>query len=152
MSLMGDIKMYVRFAAGLRSFVHATMTQDEAKAIVRERLARREINFLRLIEKGVFGYARSPYLPLFKMAQANYGDIQKMVQQKGLDDTLGALRKAGVYVSFEEFKGRQPIVRNGTVIPVQAGDFDNPYLKRCYQVESGGSTGAGTRVSLDLSM
>jgi hypothetical protein len=101
---------------GDRAFLRDTMTQEEAKVIVRERLAQRETNFLRLIEKGVFGYPRSPYLPLFGLARANYGDVQNMEQQQGLDDTRRALRKAGVYVSFEEFKGRQPMVRDGTVI------------------------------------
>jgi hypothetical protein len=73
-----------------------------------------------------------------------------MVRAKGLEATLRALREAGVYVSYEEFKGRAPIVRDGRVIPVQAKDFDNPHLSHYYQAESGGTTGAGTRVGLDL--
>ena len=73
-----------------------------------------------------------------------------MVHTEGLGNTLRALREAGVYITFEEFKGRTPIMRHGQVIPVQAQDFDNPYLSRYYQGESGGSTGAGTRVDIDL--
>jgi hypothetical protein len=53
-------------------------------------------------------------------------------------------------VTFEEFKGREPLVRHGHVIPVQARVFDNPYLSHYYQAESGGTTGAGTRVVIDL--
>src|SRR5262249_33513054 len=34
--------------------------------------------------------------------------------------------------------------------PVQAQDFDNPYLSHYYQSETGGSTGAETRVDIDL--
>ena len=44
-----------------------TLTLDEARRIVSERMAQREKNFLRLVERGVYGYARSPYLPLLKM-------------------------------------------------------------------------------------
>jgi hypothetical protein len=142
--------MYTRFAWGLWGFLRHTITLEEARAIVHRRLAQREANFLRLVEMGIFGYPRSPYLPLLKLAQVELGDIQNMVRDKGLEDTLRALREAGVYVTFEEFKGREPIVRGGHVAPVQAGDFDSPYLSHYYEAESGGTTGAGTRVAVDL--
>ena len=61
-----------------------------------------------------------------KLAQCELGDIEKMVRDKGLEGTLLALWKAGVYITFEEFKGCKPIVRNGQVILVQTHDFDNP--------------------------
>ncbi len=150
MSLLADLKMYARFAWGLRGFLRHTISLEEAKAIVRRRMAEREANFLRLVEKGIFGYPRSPYLPLLKLAGCELGDIQNMVRNKGLEDTLRALREAGVYVTFEEFKGREPMVRDGKEIPVQVHDFDNPYLRHYYEAESGGTTGAGTRVPTDL--
>jgi hypothetical protein len=53
-------------------------------------------------------------------------------------------------LSFEECKGRVPIVRHGREFPVHAHDFDNPYSQRHYTARSGGSTGAGTRVHHDL--
>jgi hypothetical protein len=150
MDILSDLAMYTRFAWGLRGFLRQTITLDEAEAIVRRRMAEREASFLRLVERGIFGYARSPYLPLLKLADCELGDIQNMVKDKGLEDTLKALREAGVYVTFEEFKGREPVVRHGKLIPVQARDFDNPYLKHCYETRSGGTTGAGTRVPTDL--
>jgi hypothetical protein len=142
--------MYLRFAGSLPGFLAHTLTREEAEAVVRRRLADRESNFLRLVEKGIFGFPRSPYLPLLRLAGCELGDIRKMVADRGLEGTLRALREAGVYVTFEEFKGREPLIRNGRSIPVKAGDFDNPYLKRHYQVRSGGTTGAGTRVTHDL--
>jgi hypothetical protein len=144
------MKMYTRFALGLRGFLHHTISLKEAKAIVRQRIAERENNFLRLVKRGIFGYPKSPYLPLLKLAGCEMGDIENMVRDKGLEGTLMALREAGVYVTFEEFKGREPIVRNGKVIHIKDTDFDNPFLRHYYQSESGGSTGAGTRVSTDL--
>jgi hypothetical protein len=150
MSYLADLKMYNRFAWGLRSFLRHTITLEEAKAIVRRRMAERETNFVRLVERGIFNYPRSPYLPLLKLAHIELGDIRDMVRKKGLEATLRALREAGVYISFEEFKGHQPIVRNGKVIAVRAHDFDNPYLSHYYQADTGGTTGAGTRVPIDL--
>jgi len=102
------------------------------------------------VKKGIFGYPKSPYLPLMKLAQCEMGDIENMVKTKGLEGTLHALREAGVYVTFEEFKCRKPIERNGKVIPIKAKDFDNPYLRYCYESTTGGTTGAGTRVDIDL--
>ncbi|OGQ82457.1 MAG: hypothetical protein A3F90_08695 [Deltaproteobacteria bacterium RIFCSPLOWO2_12_FULL_60_19] len=150
MSIFADLKMYWRFARGLRSFLRHTLSLEEAKAIVRQRMADREKNFLRLVDHGIFGYRRSPYLPLLKLAGCEMGDIRNMVRSKGLEGTLRALRAAGVYITFEEFKGQEPIVRQGRVIPVHVHDFDNPYLSHYYQAETGGTTGAGTRVQIDL--
>ncbi len=150
MKILDDMKMYGRFAWGLRHFLRDTITLEQARATVQRLLARRESNFLRLVERGIFNYPLSPYLPLLKMAGCELGDIQNMVHDKGLEDTLLALREAGVYITFEEFKGREPIVRHGQVFPVQSQNFDNPYLKRHYYSESGGTTGAGTRVAHDL--
>jgi hypothetical protein len=150
MGLVADLKMYGRFAWGLRGYLRQRLSLEEARAIVRRRLAERDRNFLRLVERGIFGNRRSPYRPLLKLAGCELGDLQNMVRANGVEATLRALREAGVYVSYEEFKGRTPIVRDGRVIPVRAQDFDNPYLSHYYQAESGGTTGAGTRVELDL--
>jgi hypothetical protein len=150
MSLLDDAKMYARFIWGLRGFLEHSLTLEEAKAIIKKRMEERETNFLRLAKKGIFGYPKSPYLPLMRLAQCEMGDIENMVKAKGLEGTLKALREVGVYITFEEFKGRQPIVRNGQVFSVQSHDFDNPYLSHYYKGETGGTTGAGTRVDIDL--
>jgi hypothetical protein len=150
LNILSDLKMGGRFAWGLRGFLKHTLTLDEAKAIIQKRMEEREANFLRLIRKGIFGYPKSPYLPLMKLAQCEISDIENMVRNKGLERTLLALREAGVYITFEESKGREPIVRKGKVFPVKAHDFDNPFLKHYYQGTTGGTTGAGTRVDTDL--
>lgn len=151
MSVLDQLKMYTRFGFGLQPFLSQRISLEEARAMIKKRLAERETNFLRLVERGVFGYSRSPYLPLLKLAGCEFGDILRMVRARGLEETLRALRRAGVYVTFEEFKGREPIVRNGQVIRAHTRDFDNPYLSRYYLAESGGTTGIGTRVPIDLS-
>jgi hypothetical protein len=150
MSAFADLKMYWRFLWGLRRFLRQSISLDDARATIRRQLAEREAAFLCLVERGIFGYSRSPYLPLLKLAGCEMGDLRNMVRARGLEATLGALRDAGVYVTFEEFKGREPMVRGGRVFPVSAKDFDNPYLTRHYQAQTGGSTGAGTRVDIDL--
>jgi hypothetical protein len=150
MGFLSDMKMYARFAWGLRAFLRNPITLDEARAIIERRMADREASFLRLVERGIFGYRNSPYLPLMKLAGCELGDVKNLIGDRGLEATLDTLREAGVYIGFEEFKGREPIVRGGQVIAVDAHSFDNPYLSRYYSAETGGTTGAGTRVETDL--
>jgi hypothetical protein len=150
MGLLNDLKMFGRFALGLPGFLRHPITMEEARSLVARRMAERESNFLRLVERGIFGYGRSPYLPLMRQAGCEMGDVRRMVSAEGLEATLRALREAGVYIGFEEFKGREPIARNGQVVEVDAHSFDNPYLSRAYRTETGGTTGAGTRVETDL--
>jgi hypothetical protein len=147
---LADATMYARFALGLHGYLRRRVSLDEAGAIVRRRLAEREAGFLRMVERAIYGYPRSPYRPLLKLAGCELGDLRRMVRARGLEGTLLTLREAGVYVGFEEFKGRQPIVRGGRVIPVGPRGFDNPVLSHAYQAQSGGTTGAGTRVEIDL--
>ncbi len=150
MGFFSELKMYGRFAWRLRSFLRDTISMEDAQRTVKRLMAEREDNFLRLVERAIFGYPRSPYLPLLKMAGCELGDIQNMVPQKGLEGTLRALREAGVYLTYEESKGRKLIVRGGKEFRFQPHDFDNPLPLAAYSVESGGSTGAGTRSSHDL--
>jgi hypothetical protein len=55
-----------------------------------------------------------------------------------------------VFLTFEEYKGRQQIVRGGREIPADEHSFDNPLASRAYEAETGGSTGRATRVGTDL--
>lgn len=150
MKVLGDAKMYARFAFGLHKFLRKKITLEEARAIIKHNLANREENFLRVLQRGIYGYAESPYLPLLKWAGCEYGDLEKMVRQDGLTAAVTKLRDEGVYITFEEFKGREAIKRGGKEFPLGPNGFDNPFLSSCYVGESGGSTGAGTRVSHDL--
>jgi hypothetical protein len=150
MRLVDDLTAYVRFARMLRSYLQHTTTLDEAWAILRRRLAGRCDNLLRTVRRGIFGNPRSPYLPMFRLAGCEMGDVEAMVRDRGVEGTLHALREAGVYVTFEEFKRPSVIVRDGREFAVRPRDFDNPYAAACYYARTGGSTGPGTRVPMDL--
>ena len=72
------------------------------------------------------------------------------MRSKGLEPTLRALPDAGVYITFEEFRGRAPIVRGGREIRVDPTAFDTPLLRQYYTATSGGTTGAATEGRADL--
>src|SRR4030042_2429064 len=82
LNILADLKMYSRFAWGLRGFLRHTISLEEATPLVQQRMAEREENFLRLVKKGIFGYPKSPYLPLLKLARCEMGDIENMVRDR----------------------------------------------------------------------
>jgi hypothetical protein len=145
-----ELAAFAGFLAGLPSLVRRRMTVDEARAIIAHRLRHRETHFLAGLQRGVFQRPASPYRALLAMAGCTLDDVRTLVSSNGLEGALGQLRRAGVYVSFEEFKGLSPIVRGSTTIHATPADFDNPTTGRYYATTTGGSTGAGRRVLLDL--
>ncbi len=58
------VRKYYSFIFGLRRFLKDTITLDEAIETIRHRMENREDNFLKIVEKGVYGYKSSPYLKL----------------------------------------------------------------------------------------
>jgi hypothetical protein len=142
--------MYARFATGLPGFFRQRVTLPEARETVRRRLETREARFLQIAERAVYGYAESPYLPLLREAGCELGDLRAMVRDRGLEETLLELRRNGVSVSFDEIKGRKPITRSGRELHAGRHSFDNPFLTRKYEGESGGTTGTASRIPYDL--
>ena len=142
--------MFAQFPLAVRRFMREPISLDRARRIVRDGMERRAENFLRIVERSVYGFPRSPYLALLKLAGCELGDLRAAVRDKGLEGALRALRDAGVYVTYEEFKGRRPIVRGGLTLEVTAGDFDNPFARRDFTLATGGSTGLANRVYQDL--
>lgn len=150
--MLGDLKMFWRFSTGLRRFLQSPLTPDECRHIVDDSLRNRGRTFLRLLERAVFGYPKSPYLPLMKWAGIQYGDIERLVKEDGIERAMEVLYDAGVHVGLDEFKGRRPIRRQGLEVEVASEDFDNPLLAREFEVLSGGSTGPRQRMAIDFDL
>jgi len=144
------LRMHGRFLTGLRPFLRETTDLARSREAIERRLAEREELLLRVAARGFFGHPRSPYRELLAIAGCEYADFRALVLSQGIAAALRSLREAGVHFTFEEFKGREPVVRAGREIAVAQDQFDNPYLSYYYGTRTGGSTGAATRVSTDL--
>lgn len=144
------LQTFAQLPLALRRFARHTLTLAEAERVVRERMEHRDERFLRIAERSIYGHPSSPYHALLETVRCELGDLQEMVKRQGLDRTLHVLREAGVYVTYEEFKGRKPIVRNGAEIPVTPQDFDNPFAQRHFAFQTGGSTGIASKVAVDV--
>jgi phenylacetate-coenzyme A ligase PaaK-like adenylate-forming protein len=146
-----DAKTYFNFALELRSYLRNTVTRDEVHKAIKYQLTHREENFIKRVKSSIFDYPQSPYLPLFRSANITFSDVEKMVATQGLSDTLDALYDAGIYITFEEFKGRIPVKRNNIEFHVDENDFDTPNLDVTMIGTTGGSTGNPSRTKLDFS-
>jgi hypothetical protein len=150
MSVFDQFRMYWRLSTGLRGFLKEPINLEQARNIIKQRLAEREKNLLTIVKRGIFENERSPYLQLLKLAGCEYGDLEQMVRADGIEFALRNLREEGVYLSLEEFKGRRETVRSGKVLKFRERDFDNPLLLRHLELSTSGSRGAGTRTYFDL--
>jgi len=145
-----DVKMYARVPFALQRLFAEKITLTDAQRIVRARMTQRTENFLARLELQVFANPHSPYRTLLQWAGCELGDVRAMVQRDGVEATLKKLRAAGVYVAFEEFKGRQPIVRGSHTLAVTPSDFENHADENFLTLTSGGSTGKPTPVAINV--
>lgn len=150
MALLNSVAMYARFVVGLPLFLRRRLTLEQAFQTISTRIASREENFLRLVDRGIYESCSSPYRFLLAEAGCERGDLRKLVAEEGLDAALGKLYDSGVRVSFDEFKGRAAIMRGGRAFEPRSNAFDNPFVRGHYEAGSTGSSGAPTRVMLDL--
>jgi hypothetical protein len=113
-------------------------------------MAAREDNFLKLVEKGIFQYSRSPYLKLLQPKKISFMDLKSWVSRDGIEASLRTLEREGIYFTVDEFKGRVPVRRHGSEFRCDAAMFDNPFLSYVYEVRSGATRSEGTRIRIDF--
>jgi len=147
---MSRMRAYRHFLSGLPAFLNKPMSYGEARATIMRRMEQRNENFLCMMRCCVYDNPGSPYLPLLRAARCEYGDLVSILARHELEFLLIMLRDSGVRISFEEFKGRKPIIRNETSYAVKEEDFGNPMLRGGFEFHTGGSTGSPSRLLIDL--
>jgi hypothetical protein len=143
--------MLARLVRDTRGFLGAPIGLDQAREILREQLRDREGRFLEAVRRTVYAHPRSPYLALLGEAGCTFDDLRELVSREGLEGALSVLAAAGVYVTFDEFKGRRPAVRGSRRFQFTDVDFDTPHVSPHFEATSGGTRGAPTSVKMSLS-
>jgi hypothetical protein len=148
-----EAKYFGRMAGGWFDLLRAPAERDP-EALVRKNLQTREANFLNIVRRVISAEDSNPLNMIFRWAGCDYEDVEKGVKSDGLEATLESLRRAGVYVSHDEFKGRKPIRRSGHELAASPGDFKNPLVRSGLETTSSGSrsTGTITRPSLEFQL
>ena len=135
---------YTRFSIALARWARQGLA-PQPHELVSKTLSEREGNFLGLVKGALFDNSASPYQPLLKYAGCEFGDIEKMVRGDGVEGALGALAKAGVYLTHDEFKGKAPVERTGRQLGmVDAAALSNPTFNGVIETSSSGSRSRGT--------
>ena len=142
--------MGTRMAGKLPTLLRKPITFDKAMAVLKERFNHRERMFLFIARKGIYEHAESPYSSLLRAAGCEYGDLQKLVQEEGVDSTLKILFHNGIYLTVDEFKGRQPAVRGSQKIQVNPDRVRSPLSNSHVLARTSGSRSARTLVAFDL--
>jgi hypothetical protein len=145
-----DLACHARLTRDLPGFLRRPISVQEARADVLRRLRRREEQFLAVVGRAIYGTPGSPYLPLLRHAGCELGDLRQMVAQGGVEDALRRLAAAGVYVTYEEFKGRREAIRGSRRFRFDPDRFDNPLVAPHLTAYTGGTRGQPTRVRRSL--
>ncbi|MDR7418066.1 MAG: hypothetical protein QN178_04050 [Armatimonadota bacterium] len=145
-----DAGILARLTRDLPAFLRAPLTYGQAQARSAERLAQREARFLAMAERAIYAHPVSPYLRLLRSAGCDYADLRALVAARGLEGALSHLAASGVYVTFDEFKGRREAVRGSQRFAFRDVDFDNPTVAPHFEVRSGGTRGPATAVRTHL--
>jgi hypothetical protein len=148
------MKKYLRFILGLRKYLKTRITPEEAieqaRNALKERVSQRSENFLRLLERGVYNYPKSPYLPMLRNRKIGFEDLSRWIGNEGIEQTLLKLHSEGIYFTVDEFKGKTKVERQGLEFEVNEKSFDNPFISEAYEVRSGATRSAGTRIRIDF--
>jgi hypothetical protein len=150
MTRLEHLAMIARLACDSHGFLSAPIRLPQAVQAVQEQLRDREGRFLAVVRKTILAYPQSPYRALLGEAGCTFGDLKDLVAREGLEGALSALAAAGVYVTFDEFKGRRPAVRGSRRFQFTDADFDNPYVSPHLEATSGGTRGAPTSVKMSF--
>lgn len=150
LSKAAELRLFLRFAAGLRRYARERPTAEDCRARVERSLRDRADNFLHVLRHGVYPLEGSVYRRLFAHAGIELGDVERAVRAGGLEAALGMLFDAGVRLGLDEFKGRTPIRRGSLSIEPGTRAFDNPLSGRHLAGQTGGSRGGGGAVFIDL--
>jgi hypothetical protein len=147
-----DLRMAGSYLRSLRTYLKRPPDADDGRGRLERQLEARDRTFVNVLRRGVFDNPGSPYHRLFEWAGISFEDVAESVSEDGLEGALGRLHEAGVFVAWDEFKGKRPLIRPGLELQTRPEDFDNPLRARHYEAQTGGSTGAARRILVDLDL
>jgi hypothetical protein len=150
MITVDEIRTGIRLLYGLPAIFRHVITPQHAARTLRRRLHRRDEDFLAVLRAGVYRDPASPYHRLLDAAGCEYADVERLVRADGVEETLRALCRAGVYLEVDEIKGRRPVVRGSLRFEVQPAGLRNPAARLRLPVRTSGSRSGGTAVPIDI--
>ncbi|MSQ24419.1 MAG: hypothetical protein EXR58_07720 [Chloroflexi bacterium] len=125
---IGEVLNGIRFLVGIPEGLRHRLTFEQALATLRYRLEHRTEALLETARRAIYGYPDSPYLPLLNFAGCEYGDLENLLNAEGVEGALHTLYQKGVYLTVEEAKGLQPVVRGSAHMTIDPANLRNPLM------------------------
>ncbi|MGD9507342.1 MAG: hypothetical protein AB7I59_01220 [Geminicoccaceae bacterium] len=147
---LDELRGFTRLILELPRFLRGRIDGRQARRMVGDMTARRAERFLAKLRSAVFDNPASPYGTLCRWAGCEFGDVEKLVATDGVEGALEAMRRAGIYVQWEELKGRSPIVRGSKSLDAPWAAYNNPVSRSYAEARSGGSSGRPATTTVDL--
>jgi hypothetical protein len=147
---LDDARVGLKFVGDVVQFLRHPITLTEAHATIRQRLAERESDFLHLARRAIYGLPNSAYLELLRLIGCEFGDLERLVRQEGLEQALQSLYRQGVYLTVDELKGREPAVRGSASVAVEPSRVLNPLASMQVMMQTSGSRGPRMVIPLNL--
>lgn len=142
--------MIGRLTRDLPFYLRRPRDPRPASERVRRELEARPERLIALAEQLIYRQPKSPYLALLRHSGCELGDLATLVRTEGVDHALEHLASQGVYVTFDEAKGRRPIRRGSLSLSVEPSAFDNPTVRAQLPSQTSGSGGRPIRVPHSL--
>ena len=76
--------------------------------------------------------------------------MESCVKKDGVEKTLLRLQESGVYLTYDEFKGRKEVSRGGKTFRFDPNDFNNPLALSHISLRTGGTTGPSVKMAVGL--
>lgn len=145
-----ELWLGVRFLWKLRPYLRDPLSAETVRTTMCRRLEHRDRDFLSLARSAIYENPASPYLKLLKHSGCEYGDLDRLVAESGVEGALEVLLENGVYLTIDEFKGHHPVRRGELTFAMSPEDAVNPFLAADLFIASGGSRGRRTLIPIDL--
>lgn len=141
--MLKEIRYYSQLAKSITKWIKSPVVSDPTIAI-QANVSLRHENFLRLLQAAILANPKHPIKKLLAWAGIGYEDIEKHLNQNGLEDTLLMLYRQGVYLTHDEFKGKQEVCRGSLKMQIASSDLANPLYQAIMEASSSGSSGNPT--------
>jgi len=149
--MLNEILHYFQMTRGIGEYLR-TSPHADPEDVIRRQLRNRASHFLDIVRQTVFANPQNPYFELFRQAGCTFADLEQAMDADGLEPTLTALHRQGVYITHDEFRGKTPIVRSGRSISSSPERFINPLARGRIVSTSSGSRGKRIRSPLSTQL
>lgn len=149
-SFLREVRVGIGFLLGLRHLLRNPIAPAEARAALAQRRERRNAEFLVLARDVIYAEPANPITALLRSARCEYGDLEHLVEQEGIEGALFTLFRHGVYLTEDELKGRRLTVRGSTTLHVDQAQLRNPQLGVKVIGQTSGSTGRRAPIAFDF--